>query len=401
MTKKLTKLSAAVMGVLFTGGAVAAETQDQGGVNQNNAARSGVINAGGFEIQPKLGLSIGRNDNVGLTNVKTATNFTMLNPSVNIGLPIHGQMYTAKYSGTLARMAGSSIDNYNDHNFGLIADNTWSARLNTLVNADYIKGHDGRNAVMFRNKELWHNMGVKGMVHYGAEGAQGQFELAAGQSYKRYDSNNGGSTQLFNYDKTDLSGTFFYKVAPATQMIVEAGNAKFSYVDAASKRLDSNEQRLMLGAKWEATAKTTGEVKVGKMNKTFSLGLLPSGSSTVWDGMVTWSPKTYSKVDLSMHQKSNEYGGVGSFVISRDTDLAWTHDWSGYVRSALSFGDGVDTYQAATRVDKRQKYGLKVTYEINRWLTAGVDFQHSKRNSTNNLFSYTQSVSMLTLEGSL
>lgn len=399
MTIKLSRISLAVMSALLAGGAVAAESQDQAG--GSSEVRSGVINAGGFEIQPKLGLAIGRNDNVGLSNVKTATNFTMLNPSVIIGLPVHGQMYSAKYSGTLARMTGSSIDNYNDHTFGLAADNTWSARLNTLVNADYVKGHDGRNAVMFRNKELWHNAGVKGKVHYGAEGAQGQFELAAGQSYKRYDSNNGGSTQLYNHNKTDLSGTFFYKVAPATNMILEAGNSKFAYVDAASRQLDSNEQRLMVGAKWEATAKTTGEVKIGKMNKTFSLGTLPSGRNTVWDADVTWSPKTYSKVDLSMHQKSNEYGGVGSFTISRDTDLAWTHDWSSYTRSALSFGDGVDTYQAATRVDKRQKYGLKVTYEINRWLTAGIDYRHSKRNSTNTVFSYTQSVSMLTLEGSL
>lgn len=401
MSIKFSGISIAVMGVLFAGGTVAAEMQDQGGVNQNNAARAGVMNVGGLEVQPKLGLAVGRNDNVGLTNVKSATNFTMLTPSLVIDMPTHGQMYSARYSGTLARMAGSSIDNYNDHNFGLVADNAWSARLNTLVNADYVKGHDGRNAVMFRNKELWHNAGVKGKVHYGAEGAQGQFELAAGQAYKRYDSNNGGSTQLYSHDRTDFSGTFFYKVAPATQMIVEAGNAKFSYLDAASKRLDSSEQRLMLGAKWEATAKTTGEVKIGKMNKTYSLGILPSSKNTVWDGIITWSPKTYSRVDVSMHQKSNEYSGIGSSVISRDTDLAWTHDWSGYVSSALSFGDGVDTYQAATRVDKRQKYGLKVSYGINRWLTAGVDFQHSKRNSTNTLFSYTQSVSMLTLEGSL
>jgi hypothetical protein len=256
MTIKLSRISLAVMSVLMAGGAVAADSQEQAG----GEVRSGVINAGGFEIQPKLGLAIGRNDNVGLSNVKTATNFTMLNPSVIIGLPVHGQMYSAKYSGKLARMTGSSIDNYNDHTFGLAAVNTWSARLNTLVNADYVKGHDGRNAVMFRNKELWHNAGVKGKLHYGAEGAQGQFELAAGQSYKRYDSNNGGSTQLYNHNKTDLSGTFFYKVAPATNMILEAGNSKFAYVDAASRQLDSNEQRLMVGAKWEATAKTTGEV---------------------------------------------------------------------------------------------------------------------------------------------
>lgn len=400
MSRKLFNVSLAAMGVLCAGVAVAADNQEQAGDQQAKGA--GVINAGGFEIRPKLVLTLGRNDNVGLNSgAKTASTFTLLNPNVVIGLPTHGQLYSASYTGKYAQFSGSGIDNYNDHAFGVAADNAWSARLNTLLNVDYVKGHDGRNALLFANKELWHTTGIKGKVHYGAEGAQGQFELAAGQISKRYDSNNSGATHLYNNDNTDLTGTFFYKIAPATQLFVEAGNAKFAYVDAASKRLDSTQQSYMLGVKWEATAKTTGSFKIGRMDKSFSLGLLPSGRSTVWDGAVTWSPKTYSVVDVSVSQKANEFGGVGSFIISRDTDLVWKHDWSSYITSALSFGDGVDDFQAANRVDKRQTYGAKLTYGINRWLSAGIGYQHSKRDSTTPALSYTQSVSMLILEGTL
>ena len=184
-------------------------------------------------------------------------------------------------------------------------------------------------------------------------------------------------------------------------MFVEVDNSKFNYVDVASKRLDSTEQSYFLGVNWEATAKTTGNVKFGTTKKSFNLGQLPSGTSTVWDGEIRWAPKTYSVVDVSLHQKSNEYGGTGSFIISRDTDLSWTHDWSGYVTSALSFGDGADTFQASPRADKRQTYGMKVTYGFRRWLRAGVGYQHTKRTSTYPINDYTKAVTMLTLEGSL
>lgn len=399
MSHKLSAVSVAVMGVLLAGVSSAADTGPASGF----MFEPKVLKAGaGFEVTPWLGLSVGNNSNVGLTPAaKTSTNFTLLNPNIIIGLPTQGQYYGAKYSGNFARFASSSIDNYNDHNLGFVADNIWSSRLNTLVNADYVKGHDGRNALLFRNKELWHAAGIRGKVHYGAQGAQGQFELAAGQLAKRYDSNNSGATQFYNYDRTDLTGTFFYRVAPATQMFVEAGDAKFAYVDAASKRLDSTEQRYMVGVKWDATAKTTGSVKIGSLKKTFNLGLLPSGTATVWDADVSWSPKTYSKVDASLHQTANEYGGFGSFIVSNDSNLRWTHDWSGFVTSALSFGDGSDKFQGFNRTDKRQTYGLKATYGFRPWLRAGVGYQHNKRNSTDPLMSYTQAVTMLTLEGSL
>jgi hypothetical protein len=406
---KLSTITLAVTGVLLAGVATAADMQEQS--SGNNAVDQGVINAGGFEIKPRLSMALGRNSNVALDPAtKTSATFASLSPDITVGMPTHGQLYSAHYSGTYTRFFGDSIDNFNNHKFGLAADNVWSSRLNSLLNFDYIKDHDGRNALLFKTLELWHTTGVKGMVHYGADNAQGQFELAAGQIAKRYDTNRAlfygyGNTALYNNDQTNLTGTFFYKVAPATHMIVEAGNTKYSYVDAYSKNtlgLDSTEQRLMAGVKWDATAKTSGSFKMGRMNKSFDLGLQPNGSATVWNGDVTWSPRTYSRVNASLIQTANEFGGVGSFMISRDTNLSWTHDWTSYITSALNFGDGVDNFQGNTnRVDKRRTYGLNFSHAINRWLNGGVGYQNNKRNSTNTLFSYTQSIVMVTLDGTL
>lgn len=398
MRLKYSAVSIAVLSVLLTNIAVAADVGPASGVEFD----PGRVNAGVFEVMPWVGLKYGRDDNVGSTSAaKTATTFTLLNPNIVIGLPTHGNFYGAKYSGDFRRNSGSVRDDYNDHKFRMLADNTWSARLNSLINLDYVKGHDARNALLFASQEKWHTSGINGKLHYGAEGAQGQFEVTAGQMSKRYDTNNTGATQLYSHDRADFGGTFFYKIAPATQMFVEADHSKFSYVAVASNKYDSTEQRYMMGVKWDATAKTKGSVKFGTVKKSFNLGLTPSGSSAIWDADITWAPKTYSVLDISMHQKAAEYGGTGSFMVSRDTDFSWAHDWSGYVTSALTLGNGSDDFVNSARMDKRSSYGMKLTYGFRRWLRAGVGYEHIRRSSTQAVNNYTKGVTMLTLEGSL
>ncbi|MDX8380291.1 MAG: hypothetical protein R8K48_09695, partial [Gallionella sp.] len=271
MTCKLSGIWLAVLGVLFAGGASASEMQ--GGNNrrmdhQNNA--NGVINLNGFRIKPTLKLAMGKNDNVGLSNgvlPKMNTRFTILSPKVSIEMPSHGNVYSATYSGAFANYRGDSQDNYNNHNLDVTAKNDWTYRVNTLIKAEYIKGHNNRNALPTGNssKELWHTAGVKGQLHYGAAGAQGQFELAAGQKSKRYDTNASGNTQNLDYDSTPLQATFFYKVAPATNMILQARNTRFKYQTAAAQKWNSTQQQYMVGVKWDATAKTSGSFKVGKV----------------------------------------------------------------------------------------------------------------------------------------
>lgn len=402
MSHKLSVIFVAVASSLFSGSVFSAGMGPQTGSASGAVFEPATVKAGVFEVMPWVGLSVGRNNNTGLTNgAKTSSTVTSLNPNVVIGLPTQGQMYALKYAGNFTQFASSSVDNFNDHNLSALANNVWTSRLNSLVNLNYTKGHDGRNAVAFRSKELWHATEVNAMGHYGAEGAIGQFELYAGQIAKRYDSNNTGATQFYNNDKATLKGTFFYRIAPATQMFVEAGTTKFKYLTASPRPLDSTEQRLMAGVRWEATAKTTGNVKVGTLSKKFNSGLRANGSATVWDVDVSWNPKQYSKFDASLHQTAMEDGSVGGYIISQDSNLMWTQDWSGFISSALTLGDGVDKFQGGVRTDKRQSYALKGTYNFRSWLRAGLEYKNTKRNSTDALWSYTQAVTMLTLEGSL
>jgi hypothetical protein len=106
-------------------------------------------------------------------------------------------------------------------------------------------------------------------------------------------------------------------------------------------------------------------------------------------------------VDLTLSQRAAESFGTGSFMISRDTTIAWSHEWASKIKSNLNIGDGLDTYKNIAQTNKRQTYGAKVSYAVNRWLNAGLEYQNSKRNSTSAPLTYTQSQTMLVLDGTL
>jgi len=400
MAPKLSVISVAIASVMFAGSAMAASmtTGPAGG----GVFEPATVKAGVFEIMPWIGLIEGSNSNTGSSNTnKTSSMVTSLNPNVVIGLPTQGQMYALKYVGNYTQFASSAIDNFNDHSFSAFADNAWSVRMKSLVNVNYDLGHDARNAVLTGSQEKWHTSGISAMGHYGVEGAKGQFEVYVGQNSKRYDTNNSGATQFYDRSTSNVKGTFFYRIAPATQMFVEAGESKVSYDVASTKPLDSTEQRYMAGVKWEATAKTTGSIKVGTVSKNFDSSLRQNGTGTVWDADVTWNPKQYSKFDASLHQTFTEDGSIAGYVVSQDSNFMWIQDWSGFISSAVTLGDGEDKFQGGVRTDKRKLYSLKGMYNFRSWLRAGLEYKNIKRDSSISTWTYSQAQTMLTLEGSL
>ena len=355
-----------------------------------------------FEITPWIVAGMGNDDNVGLSDAnKLSSRMTVLNPGVSAALRGETQSYVGEYSGNYGRYASSSVDNYNDHTLAFDADNTWTGRLNTHVRLDYLKGHDPRNALRLNTApERWHTSSMRGAMHYGADGAQGQFEAEAGYGTKRYDTNT-VVTSGFDRDQRTLAGTFYYRLAPATQALVQVRDTHFAYAYPFSSAMSSTERRYLLGIKWMATAMTSGAFKIGSMKKTFDTGVLPAGSGTTWEGSVKWSPLSYSIVDLSMLRTMNEATGTGNFIISNQQSLAWNHDWSSHATSTLAFDNAADTFQGIAREDKRKNYGMKISYGVRRWLRLGAELQRQNRSSTDAQFTYTRNLTLFTLEGSL
>jgi hypothetical protein len=120
---------------------------------------------------------------------------------------------------------------------------------------------------------------------------------------------------------------------------------------------------------------------------------MKTASTAVYESGVSWSPRTYSKFDLSLGR--NYVDGSSDITpagLSKTVDLNWNHQWKSYFRTAASAGYSKTDYSNGGRSDKTGAYSVSATYDAKRWLSFGVDYTYTNRKSTDNTFSYKSNV---------
>lgn len=309
----------------------------------------------------------------------------------------------------------SRSDNYTDFQLGADASWAFSGRAGLKLRADYNQGHDDRGSVVGAGvgatPDRYQTTGVAGVFGYGAEGAQGRIEVDAGYLTKRYDNNQFLSattgTRFYDRDETRYGATFFWKVMPKTQVLVQAGQTHFDYNNGTYQSAgltvrDSVETRYLLGVTWEATYATTGIFKVGQVDKNFKNSSVPDFSGMTWEGIVKWRPLSYSGVDFYANRKPSE-ASLGSATFDTTTGLAWNHAWNSRLASTLSYSHLRQDYKGLgfDRRDSTDFYGAKLTYQVQRWLKLGAGYDFADKSSTAPLGGYDRNIFTVFLTGSL
>ncbi len=370
-------------------------------IDQPNPA--GGVRAGPFTISPVVSAAAGHDDNVGLRSTnKNSSAFYNLAPGVIVALPGPAQRYSASYFGNYGRYTSSSKDNYDDHAVGLDANNEWSTRLRTLLRYDFNRGHDPRGATASATAadapDRWDTNALNGTAVYGAKGAQGNIEVDAGWGNRRYLTNR-DITAAKDYQHKDLGGTFYYRVAPATQALFQVRGSRIDYDTNTS--LNSTESRYLVGVRWDATAKTQGTAKVGYMKKKFSDSTRQDLSNPSYEAGVIWSPLTYSVFNLNAGRTFSEQTSGGDAILTDSVSLLWNHDWSSRVRSTALLARARDVHEGIDRSDTRDNLGLKASYAFRRWLRLGGEVRQEKRDSNVPNVDYTRNLMLFTFDATL
>jgi hypothetical protein len=165
--------------------------------------------------------------------------------------------------------------------------------------------------------------------------------------------------------------------------------------------LSADENRFYVGATWEATAATTGTIKVGRLERDFKNASLNDFSGSSWEALITWAPRTYSKFDFYSARQTNESTGLGNFILTSVSGVTWTHAWSSYLNTGVDLRYQKDQYQGFDRNDEIKSLGLKVGYRFRRWLTLGAEYAYSQRDSNLPQFEYNKNFYLLTATASM
>lgn len=356
-----------------------------------------------FYVAPYVGLGAGYDDNLFLRpNNEKGSMLYLFSPGFKVDARTAASVLQVSYQAQIGEYGQSARDNYVDHTGRAQYDIAFDHRNFLRLGADFIRSHDPRGSTdrpFGDYPDKYRTTAPFVTYAFGAPGAQGRIELYAGDAMKRYQ-NNRATTFISDRDTKEYGGAFYWRAMPKTYVMAEARRTEIDYKQV-DPGLSADENRYYVGVMWEATAATTGTVKLGRLERDFRNPALKDFSGTSWEALVTWAPRTYSKFDIYSARQTNESTGLGNFILTSIAGMTWTHVWSSYVNTGVDLRYQKDQYQGFDRNDEVKSLGLKVGYRFRRWLTLGAEYQYSQRDSNLPQFEYNKNFYVLTATASM
>ena len=297
----------------------------------------------------------------------------------------------------------SSDDSYTDHVAGIKLRHNLSSRhqiqlASKFSNITEQRGtgfSEGENANLLTSPDDFRQMNHRLAYRFGSQQAKGRLNLSAERLEMDYDSSIVGDSR--DHSTVTLGAAFNYRLAPKTDVVLEYRQADTDYDHqplglSGAVNLDSDESYRLIGLDWDATAKTSGKIRVGKSNRKFDDASLASDDNFHWEAEISWRPKTYSELVLKTRRLSSETNGLGNYINSQDYQFSWHHAWNGRFRHQLDLGYTDDKFEASSRTDEVSRAGLKFTYDMRRWLDLGAGYRYNERDSDVAAVQYEQNI---------
>ena len=398
---KNTLQATAVIGSLLFAVAAQAQVRPAYQYPDEASARAGIkLGDGPFYLNPYFGFGVGRDDNLFLArNNEVSSTILMFSPGITLTARGRATAFEFKYAAVVGRYPQSDADNYVDHSGRVMFDMTFDRRNFLRIGLDAVRSHDPRGSTdrpVAGRPDVYQEIRPSIGYAFGAPGARGRVELYASEADRRYQ-NNRATTAAADREIREVGAALYARLATRTYALVEGRHTDIAYKLPLSP--SGEEQRLFGGLTWEATAATTGTVKVGRLERETDRG--GEDTATVWEGIVSWNPRTYSKFDFFTSRTTNEATGVGRFILSSTGGLSWNHAWSSYFSTGVDLRYQKDEYRGFDRRDEIRSVGLKAGYKFRRWLTLGAEYNHTNRDSSLPIFEYDKNLYMLTATASM
>ena len=366
------------------------------------------LRAGPVYIAPTLKVSARYVDNLfRLDNDEKNTWVTEYTPKLLTWLQDGTNTYSLSYQLEDSHYASSHDDDFTDHRANLDMHHEFNIRNVVNVSGEYYDGHEERGTGLSEGEISqiidepveYESTRFGGDYTYGNRLSRGRLELAARTVSYEY-KNFRNFTRFRDRDADTYSATFFWKIGSRTDALLEARaiNNDYDRDDSLNPAgsLDSDEMHYLLGLTWDATARTTGSVKMGAYDREYDSSGRSDDDGFQWEVDVTWKPRTYSSINLITRRVSQETNGLGDFIDTSEYAVAWDHNWTLRSKTRVSFLFGDDDYSGTGRSDDRFKLEAGFSHEMRRWLDLGFGYRFEKRDSNARLLDesldYTQNM---------
>ncbi|MGH1373382.1 MAG: outer membrane beta-barrel protein [Cellvibrionaceae bacterium] len=368
------------------------------------AIEPSVIKVGVFDLVPAIGLDQRYDDNIfSQASDEQESWVTVLTPSVQASADLGSVELELAYQHAAGIYENSSDDNYNDNAVSAALSWELNHRNQLDLSTTYNDGHEdrgtgfsqGAGAGAIDEPDTFEEVTVDAQYAYGGETSRGRLVLDI-SNYSKEFTNHRTTTRGRDRDDLATGATFLWRVGGKTDVLAEVKRTDIDYVsDPASTAgsfdtLDSTATKYLVGVTWEATAKTQGSIKVGQEKKDFDDSDRDDFSGTSWEVGIQYSPKTYSILSLNTAREARETNGTGSFIDAEDYGINWQHSWTDSLTSTLFYSFSEESYEddITGREDEISGYGLRLDYNMRRWLDLGLSAVYNERDSNLDSFDY-------------
>lgn len=339
-------------------------------------------------FEPKLGVTLRHDDNLSQAadgQTKYDSLVTVIEPGFRVGAEGNKASIIGEYNMKHEAFDYDSVDDYTGHHLDLTGEAKLNARNTLGANVGYHKQQDIRTSINRADPQEktgdrynWRYFG--GFYKAGAESSRFQLELSGEQEVRRFENNldTASDNRSKERDTDTFIGTLYARIAPKTKLLLEAKQRDFDYI-APSSPLDNTSNSVFLGLTWEATAKTTGSVRLGQENKEFDRAGATDYSEPSWDISVSWQPNSYSTISLFTTQGAQEGSIRSDLIKTASTTVSWSHNWNPKFNTEFSYNMLNEQYEGLTfdgREDETESLSANAAFtfmpgaELNAGVTA-------------------------------
>ncbi|EPJ56271.1 MAG: hypothetical protein OFPI_00610 [Osedax symbiont Rs2] len=367
------------------------------------AVEPAAIPIGEMNLYPSLNFATGYDDNILAEETGTkSSHITRITPNLLLEAETESSLLRLSYTIEKGILHSSTADNYLDHNLTGSANTIFDSRNRFDYRISMIKGHEARGdetggATATDGVLEFDLNSMEAIYTYGGVDAKGRIELNAAYEDKNF-TNFDSVTDSRDYDRISFGAKFGYRMTAKTAAVFEASQNRIDYEDSNK---DNTNTLFLVGATWEATAKTSGTIKVGWADKNFKDSSLTDTSGGTWDASINWNPKTYSTFIFSTGQEFGESTTADSHIDSTTYGINWGHYWNDTLKSTIAYSLLNADFSGSTQDDDTKTLLVALNYETRRWLNLGLGYTMIEKNSNVSDGSFKKNILMFTLQGTL
>ena len=346
------------------------------------AQAMGNIHFGKLAIHPYLSLQEIFSDNIYYTATdQKRDRIAQITPGAQLQFPFGVHRLEADYHAVLRRHDTYRGENTDDHHARGRLDLLFGSRFALNLGGKFDKDHEGRasSATGFIETFRRNEASASAIYHL------------AGRSKVQIDyqqtSYNFMVSDFRDRDEDLVAGYVYYRFLPKTSAFVEVDRRNVDYIETTST-LDSTMLYMLFGVTWEATAKSKGTIKAGRVSKDFEDAALKDIDEGVLFVDIDHKFTEYTSILLSAKRDVNEASLQGtSYYITTGFSGEFKHRfWAKFAGLArLSYGrddfsNAVPPY-TMTRKDNAMMEGIGIQYSPQDWLEVGANYNYRSRDS--------------------